>query len=210
MLLLLFLLYLDNNTVYEQFNASFSNDGFISKAFYTSYIHNDTTWFMGKKSSFTNGVLISKIYDKHRIIIKGEYLQLENGYELLVNDVSTDSKNAIFTIYKNDKIIKTDILNSGETFTYNRKIDNKDVPVIVLHVDAIFRGMNESLVEADIIQYTDNTNKISVGDVFGLFKVSEISSGKIVLKNKKSITMPLNKDTDILEDYLKFKVEENE
>ena len=199
---------LDNNTVYEQFNASFSNDGFISKAFYTSYIHNDTTWFMGKESSFTNGVLISKIYDKHRIIIKGEYLQLENGYELLVNDVSTDSKNAIFTIYKNDKIIKTDILNSGETFTYNRKIDNKDVPVIVLHVDAIFRGMNESLVEADIIQYTDNTNKISVGDVFGLFKVSEISSGKIVLKNKKSITMPLNKDTDILEDYLKFKVEE--
>ena len=199
---------LDNNTVYEQFNASFSNDGVISKAFYTSYIHNDTTWFMGKESSFTNGVLISKIYDKHRIIIKGEYLHLENGYELLVNDVSTDSKNAIFTIYKNGKIIKTDILNSGETFTYNRKIDNKDVPVIVLHVDAIFRGMNESLVEADIIQYTDNTNKINVGDVFGLFKVSEISSGKIVLNNKKSITMPLNKDTDILEDYLKFKVEE--
>lgn len=199
---------LDNNTVYEQFNASFSNDGVISKAFYTSFIYNDTTWFMGKESSFTNNVLISKIYDKHRIIIKGEYLQLENGYELLVNDVSTDSKNAILTIYKNGKILKNDVLGLGETFTYNRKIDNNDVPVIMLNVEAIFRGTNESLVEADIIQYTDYTKKISVGDVFGLFKVSEITPEKIVLKNRNSITMPLNKDTDVLEDFLKFKVED--
>jgi hypothetical protein len=105
---------LDNNTVYEKFEAAFSGNGVISTAKYTAYIHNNTTWFMGQKSLVFDGILTSCILDTEQMLLLGEALPLKNDYKLLLNDISSDSNGALLTLYKNDRIVEQELLYSGE------------------------------------------------------------------------------------------------
>jgi ABC-type antimicrobial peptide transport system ATPase subunit len=60
-----------------------------------------------------------------------------------------------------------------------------------------------------IEQYTDNTGQLKVNDKYGSFKITEVNSNRIVLQNTEKITMPLNKVTTILDNHLKFQMEES-
>jgi len=200
---------LDNDTVYEKFEATFSNDGEISTAKYTAYIHDNTTWFMGQKSLIFDGVLTSCIFDSQQMLYVGEALLLKEGYSLLLSDISHDSNSALLTLYKNDRVIEQQLLNTGETLDHTKKISDADITVTSVTVKSIFRGANTNIAQVDIKQYTDNADQLKVNDKYGSFKIILVDQNKIVLQNTEKITMPLNKVTTILDNYLKFQVEKS-
>ena len=199
---------LDNNTVYEKFEASFSGDGMISTATYTAYIHDNTTWFMGQESLVFDSVLTSRILDTEQLLQLGEALPLKNDYKLLLNDISRDSNNALLILYNNDRIVKQELLYSGETMEHTKKIGDAEFIVVSVTINSIY-GTDTSAVQADIEQYTDNTGQLKVNDKYGSFKITKVNSNRIVLENTEKITMPLDKVTTILDNYLKFQMEES-
>jgi hypothetical protein len=195
---------------YESFTASFSADGEIGSATYTVYIHNGTTWFMGEEYNVFGKVLTKKIFDDHVSIQTDKPLKLADGYVLSLKDVSERSSSAMLVLKKNGKIVKSDVVEKRDVFSYDKKIGGKNIPVITAKIDGILRGRKEGLVTMNLKQYSDNPFEIKSGDKYDSFEVDQINSNKITLKLSKKISISKNTVVNVLGEYLKFQVKNDE
>ncbi len=199
----------ENDISYESFTASFSADGVIGSATYTAYIHNGTTWFMGEEYNVFGRVLTKKIFDDKVSIHTDKPLRLSDGYVLSLKDVSERSSSAMLDLKRNGKTVKSDVVEKGDVFSYDKKIGGRNIPVITAKIDGILRGRKESLVTMNLKQYS-NHFEIKPGDKYGSFKVSQINSTQITLELNKKISISKKSVVNVLGDYLKFQVKNDE
>lgn len=149
------------------------------------------------KSSRLAKILIDNgtgVFEK-KSLYDGETWEMEEGYNLTVRSVDMRASpiRAQLVLSKNDVELDEKWLSQGSTYTYTGKnsSEKNDLPVFVTYLDSVFSGT----AAPDLIQlqYTwlvsDNVTEIKKGDSLGVFSVTRVEPGYIVLKNDRAIDL---------------------
>ncbi len=85
-------------------------------------------------------------------------------------------------------------------------MDKSDIPIIVAHIDKVFRGMETNSVFIEgLFQISDSFTTIEEGDTYGIMEVKTFSSSSIVLENEDDFSLGKGDTLNIMGD-IKFKV----
>ncbi|OPY45985.1 MAG: PEGA domain protein [Methanosaeta sp. PtaU1.Bin016] len=95
---------------------------------------------------------------------------------------------------------------------YMYKVDigsEKDVPIIVAHVQSVFRSAESDLATVDgIFQVSDSAESVEEGEIHGKMKVESLADDGITMQNDGSISLGRNRIIEIMEN-LKIEVADN-
>lgn len=182
--------------------------------------------FMGDKyfagsgaGSLMRGGNLSKILmdnDDRENYRVGQYITLEEGYAVRIDQIDVNGNAALLVVEKDGKSVSSSVVNaSGNgTFIYEKNISNVKVPFIMIHVSSVFMGSESSLVTVDgIFQISDNLTRLESGTKIDKMEIRSVSATTIVMRNEDSVS--LSQDTEVTlmgkmkfivadTDYLKF------
>ncbi|PPA79930.1 MAG: Nickel uptake substrate-specific transmembrane region [ANME-2 cluster archaeon HR1] len=106
--------------------------------------------------------------------------------------------------------IKSDIINDDSTYTHTKEVDDEDVPVIAIHIDNIFRGMEtNSIFVNGIFQISEDFKKIEEGDSYGNMEIDSVTKNYIKMSNDGSMTLGKGDTISIMGD-IKIKVADDD
>ena len=136
----------------------------------------------------------------------GESWELGKGYNLTVNQIDVDGEKVWFSLDKDGEELESGVVEddgtvAGQTFTAKADFgDADDQLYFITYVDSVFQGSVDSIA---VFKYTwlidkDNVMVIENGDEYQGLEVKEANEDGLVLKNKDSITLHLDKD---IKDY---------
>jgi len=184
----------------------FQSIGFMGDTYFAGYESNS---FVSSDRSLIEEGKLSKILideDKKYTLHIGNSLTLEEGYSLRIDEISREGDALMLALLKNGEEISTDIASEGDTYLYEVDVDGTDIPIIVAHIDSIFRGMETSSVFIDgLFQISDSFTTVEKGDSYGIMEVTSFSSSSIVLKNDDDFSLSRGDTIDIMGN-IKFKV----
>jgi len=184
---------------------TFQSIGFMGKTYFAGYKSN--SFVSSDRSLIKEGKLSEILIDedkKHTLHI-GNSLTLEKGYSLRIDEISRDGGALMLALLKDGDEISTDIASEGDTYIYEVDVDGTDIPIIVAHIDGVFRGMETNSVFIDgLFQISDSFTTVEIGDTYGIMKVTK-TSPSIVLENEDSFSLSEGDTIDIMGD-IKFKV----
>ncbi|HII00873.1 TPA: hypothetical protein HA351_04225 [Methanosarcinaceae archaeon] len=137
-----------------------------------------------------------------KTIKSGESWELGKGYTLTVHQVDVDGNKVWFSLYKDGDeiesgIIETDGTVESQVFTATADFgDADDQLYFMTYVDKVFMGAVDSLA---VFKYTwlidkDNVMLIKTGDEYQGLEVDTAEASEIILTNKDTITLDLDKD----------------
>jgi len=185
---------------------TFQSIGFMGDTYFAGYESNS---FVSSDRSLIEEGKLSKILideDKKYTLHIGNSLTLEEGYSLRIDEISREGDALMLALLKNGEEISTDIASEGDTYLYEVDVDGTDIPIIVAHIDSIFRGMETSSVFIDgLFQISDSFTTVEKGDSYGIMEVTSFSSSSIVLENDDDFSLSKGDTIDIMGD-IKFKV----
>lgn len=219
---------LTSGTSYEKLVMNFSSNGSVNigEATYTLSISSTgSTAFLGKQYQSLNHLnsptampsLLSEVwFSSKKILGINQSIAMGEGYEINLKDVmgkETGTASALLEFKKDGKTLVEQIVSPQEIFNYKKKINGKKYPVMKGKVDWVFsvkssNGSKTPVYNASIsglTQYSENPIEIKVGDKYGEFEVTGISSKSIILKNTVAINFPLDTDVPILNGFMKFR-----
>ncbi len=186
----------------------FQSIGFMGKTYFAGYESNSLPDISSARSLIKEGKLSEILLDedkKHTLHI-GNSLTLEEGYSLRIDEISREGGTLMLALLKDGKEISTDIVNEGDTYIYEVEVDKTDIPIIVAHIDGVFRGMETNSVFIDgLFQISDSFTTIEKEDSYGIMEVTSFSSSSIELKNEDSFSLSEGDTIDIMGE-IKFKV----
>ncbi len=164
----------------------FQSIGFMGDTYFAGYKSGSA--FVSSDRSLVDEGKLSKILideDKRHTLYIGNSLPLQEGYSLRIDEISRSGGALMFTILKDGEEIDTDIANEGDNYVYEIEVDKTDIPIIVVHIDSVFRGMETNSVFIDgIFQISESFTTVENGDSYGIMEVTSASSTSIVMKNK--------------------------
>jgi S-layer protein (TIGR01567 family) len=185
---------------------TFQSIGFMGDTYFAGYKSNS---FVSSDRSLIKEGKLSKILideDKKHTLYVGNSLTLEEGYSLRIDEISRDGGALMLALLKDGEEISTDIAGEGDTYIYEVDVDRTDIPIIVAHIDRVFRGMETNSVFIDgLFQISDSFTTVEKGDTYGIMEVKSFSSSSIVLENEDSFSLSKGDTVNIMGD-IKFKV----
>lgn len=192
----------------------FSKDGYTEKnnATYISTFDEEMKgWFLGKwykslkpdKADLISRVLMD---DGEKVLRANESWNLPEDYSLTYL-MSEKSNLVLLRLMKNNNIVEESVIEKGNSFEYKKNINGIYVVLFKARVAGFLGGNDTSILKLEnIYQYSDEPLEIKVGDTYGEFEVSRITSNKIELKNAIDITFSPGGITSILDGTIKFKM----
>jgi len=184
----------------------FQSIGFMGDTYFAGYESN--SFVSSDRSLIEEGKLYKILIDEDKkyTLHIGNSLTLEEGYSLRIDEISREGDALMLALLKNGEEISTDIASEGDTYLYEVDVDGTDIPIIVAHIDSIFRGMETSSVFIDgLFQISDSFITVEKGDSYGIMEVTSFSSSSIVLENDDDFSLSKGDTIDIMGD-IKFKV----
>jgi len=198
-------------TYYESLELNFSGDGFIDtgNATYTSKITSNTTAFFGKRYKVLEDGLLSEnlISVGTRDLQRGNDYYLGNDYKLVLQGLNNNS--VLLELDKNSFPVTTKSVEEGSKFNFTTRINGTEYVILEGTVDRVLDSKDPLVSLSSVNQYSDTPLKINLGDNYGKFEVTSISSKKIELKNRMPISMKPGEYVIFLEGLVDFKVADN-
>ncbi|MFQ6063194.1 MAG: S-layer protein domain-containing protein, partial [Methanosarcinales archaeon] len=197
--------------------GSYEVIGFMAEKYFAGYKKDQSEVISKDKSMVSNGQL-SKILidsDAEYTISVGNSLNLKQGYKLKMVQIDLNGNKVQLALYKNGNKVDTTIITPTDlksaTYVYKKKVGSMDeLPLILVHINYVFRGTTENMVSIDgIFQITEEYISINTGDDFGIMEVTRVDSSGITMKNDGSFTLGKDDTISIMGD-LKFKVADND
>ena len=181
--------------------------GFMGDTYFAGYLE-ESSFISSDRSLIKEGKLSKILIDedkKHTLHI-GNSLTLEEGYSLRIDEISREGDALMLALLKDGEEISTDIASEGDTYLYEIDVDGTDIPIIVAHIDRVFRGMETNSVFIDgLFQISDSFTTVEKGDSYGIMEVTSFSSSSIVLENEDSFSLDRDDTINIMGE-IKFKV----
>ncbi len=200
-----------SGTYYESLELSFSEDGFIEtgEAIYTSRISSGSTAFFGKKYKVLEDGLLSESLVSYgsRDLQKGNDFDLGNGYKLVLQGINGDY--ALLEFQKNSVPVTTESVEQGSKFSFKTRIEGTEYVILEGTLDKVLDSKDPVVRLTSVNRYSDMPLKLEVGDEYGKFEVTAITSKYIELKNSVPIRLQLGDYAPILEDLIDFQVADN-
>lgn len=197
-----------SGTYYELLDLYFSDDGFIDtgNATYTSKITSGSTAFFGKKYKVLEDGLLSENLVSYgsRDLQQGNDFDLGNGYKLVLQGINGNS--ALLELQKNFLPVTTESLEEGSKFNFTTKIEGTEYVILEGTLDRVLDSKDPIVSLTSVNQYSDTPLKIKVGDQYGKFEVTAVTSKNIELKNRMPIRMQPGDYVTVLDDLIYFRV----
>jgi len=197
-----------SGTYYESLDLYFSEDGLIEagNATYTSKITSGSTAFFGKKYKVLEDGLLSEnlISYGSRDLQQGNDFDLGNGYKLVLQGINGDF--ALLELQKDSLSITTKSLEEGSKFNFTTTINGTEYVILEGTLDRVLDSKDPIVSLTSVNQYSDTPIEVNVGDQYGKFEVTEVTSKKIELKNRMPIRMQPGDYVTILDDLIDFRV----
>ena len=187
---------------------SFQSIGFMGEKYFAGYLKASS--FVSDDRSLIKEGKLSKILmdeDKKHTLNIGNSLTLGDGYSVCIDQISLDGDDLMLSILKDGDELSTEIVSEGDNLKYEIEVDKTDIPIIVIHIDKVFAGIERSSVHIDgIFQISDSFTSVEKGDTYGIMEVTKADSSAIELKNKDdSFSLDEDDIIDIMGD-IKIKV----
>ncbi|MDR2944695.1 MAG: hypothetical protein LBU81_06430 [Methanosarcinales archaeon] len=195
-------------------NVSFAYDewneyqivGFMGDKYYAGY---------GSDSLMKNGNLSKVLIDSdesgnYRV---GQYLALEEGYAIKLEQIDVNGNAARLIVEKDGKQVGDGVVNASggnKTFVYEKNISNTKVPFIMIHVNNVFMGSESSLVTIDgIFQISDKLLRLESGSKIDKMEIETVSGDTITMSSSERVS--LNRDSEVtLMGKMKFVVADSD
>ncbi len=187
---------------------TYQSIGFMGDTYFAGYESNSLPDISSARSLIKEEKLSKILIDedeKHTLHI-GNSITLEEGYSLRIDEISRSGDALMLTLLKDGEEITTDIASEGDTYIYEVDVDGTDIPIIVAHIDKVFRGMETNSVFIDgLFQISRSFTTVNKGDTYGIMEVTSVSASSIILKNDDGFTLSSGDTINIMGD-IKFKV----
>jgi S-layer protein (TIGR01567 family) len=191
--------------------------GFMADKYFAGY--NNATVFTDVASVINEGELRKILIDSDdsETIAGGSVLALKDGYELRIKEVDLNGNKVYLSLAKNGEDVDSKVVApSGDakdrTSNYMYKVNigsEKDVPIIVAHIQSVFRGTETDLATVDgLFQVSDTPESVEEGEVHGRMKVETLGDEGITMKNDGSISLGRGRTIEIMEN-LRLEVADN-
>jgi len=175
--------------------------GFMADRYFAGY--NDNTSFVSSSDNLLDESKLSKVLtdnDKRYNVKSGSALKLEEGYEFRITEFSSSGTSIMVGLFKDGGKVKEDIISEDDTFVYEKDLGTaKDMPIIAIHIETVFTGMETSTVIVEgIFQISENYIDVDRGDKFGEMEVIRVSSSGITMENEDSVSLGAGDDFNLM------------
>ena len=191
--------------------------GFMADKYFAGYA-NDTE-FTDEASAINEGQLRKILIDSDddQTIATGSVLPLDEGYELRIKQVDINGNKVYLALARDgteiDSKVVTPASASDRVSNYMYKVDmggEKDVPIVVAHIQSVFRGTETDLATVDgLFQLSDSPESVEEGEVHGRMKVDSLSDQGITMRNDGTITLGRGRTIELMGN-MKFEVADND
>jgi S-layer protein (TIGR01567 family) len=191
--------------------------GFMADKYFAGY---KNTEFTDDASAINEGQLrrILMDSDDSQTIATGSALSLEEGYELRIKQVDLNGNKVYLALAKDGEEVDSKVVtpssdgaDKASNYMYKVTIGSeKDVPIIIAHIESVFRSTESDLATVDaIFQVSDSPESVEEGEVHGRMEVASLDSDGIRMENQDSISLGQGKVIDIMEN-LRIEVADSE
>lgn len=186
--------------------GEFEAIGFLADKYFAGYPDNE---FSDEVSLVSNGELAKVLIDNEekKRVYSGSSLLLEEGYKLEVKEIDAEGSSVFVSLYKNGSFVDSGTVASNEDYVYKSNIGNiEDVPLIVVHIQDIFKGTETNAVFIKgIFQVSQEYIAIDNKEKYGIMEVTDFSADGIIMKNTDDISLSRDRSIDIMGD-MQFQV----
>ena len=197
---------LDSGTSYEALNMYFTNDNYvkIGDATYQATLSSGEIGFLGgvyAPVGRDNVDLLSLILlnDEDKSLRLREPYLLRDGYILTFWDITNDG--ALLELTRNGVMVDSNIFSEGRTVAFNTVYGNEEITFFECKIESI---VGEMILLKDIRQYSQTPVQLSVGKLYGDFKITEMTENRIVMENVEPIT--IDDEYTLLDNWIQFDV----
>ena len=172
--------------------GSYQVIGFMAERYFAGYT--DDTEFADDSVSLISDGILSEVLrddDDEVSLFAGSSLELEEGYELEVDEVDLNGDSVMVTLTQNGDDVDTGIVSSNDEYVYEKDIGtDDDVPIIVVHFNNIFQGTESNAVFIEgIFQISEDYIELESGDSYGKMEIKSLNSDEITMENSDGITL---------------------
>lgn len=178
--------------------------GFMADKYFAGYTTNSSISDNKPISAIANGQLQKIIFDDDNktAIYVGSTLTLGEGYVLQMKevDVGAGTGQIWIVLLKDGNEVDNSVITAGNDYIYTKKVGTvSNFPIIAVHFDTVFRGteVNAAFVRG-IFQVSEIQNSVRSGDTYGVMEISGVSSDKITMDNKDSISLTTGGSIDLM------------
>jgi len=140
----------------------------------------------------------------------GAVLELGSGYTIIVDQIDVDGNKAYLKFFSDGKEVNSSIINTKNEYSdwifSDKVLGESNVQIIRIHVNDVFQGTQDSLVEIKGIWLMDyaNASQIKADDKFGVFKCKGVISNVLEFTLDSNFTINSKMDMNIANNmYLK-------
>lgn len=191
--------------------------GFMADKYFAGY--NNATVFTDEASAINEGELRKVLIDSDdsQTIAGGSVLALKDGYELRIKEVDLNGNKVYLSLAKNGEEVDSKVVtpsgnveDRSSNYRYEVNVGSeKDVPIVVAHIQSVFKGTETDLATVDgLFQVSDSPESVEEGEVHGRMKVETLGDDGITMKNDGSISLGRGRTIEIMEN-LKLEVADN-
>jgi S-layer protein (TIGR01567 family) len=192
--------------------------GFMADKYFAGF--NNETKFTDEVSAINEGQLRKVLIDDDdsKTIASGSVLSLEEGYELRIKQVDLNGNKVYLALARDGEEVDSKVVTPSsspgdKSSNYMYKVDigsEKDVPIIIVHVESVFRSTESDLATVDgIFQVSHSPESVEEGEIHGRMKVETLGDDGITMENDGSISLGRDKTIEIMEN-LKFRVADSD
>lgn len=180
--------------------GSFQIIGFMAERYFAGYSGN--TVFTKEVSLISDGQLAKVLIDEddEKSLFTGSSLVLEEGYVLDITEVDLNGNKVFITLKKDGTQVDSTVIAANQDYIYKTRVGSTDdFPLIVVHMNEIFRGTESNAVFVKgVFQVSDNYISVSGSDKYGKMEVQTVSSEKITMENPDVINLNAGKTINVM------------
>ena len=184
--------------------GSYEVIGFMAEEYFGGYTKDSASVFTSK-DLVSDGMLLKVLKDEdEKYSLKtGSMLELGDGCSLKIVDIDINGDKVIMEFLSDGVSRGTATAKSGETATFETKIDGDKVTILAVYVDNVFQGAESSVVTINgVFQLSENPIKID--DDYKVDSMEVKNYGKegnvyfIEMENHKDITLSNDRNVTLM------------
>ncbi|AGB49966.1 S-layer-related duplication domain protein [Methanomethylovorans hollandica DSM 15978] len=180
--------------------GSFQIIGFMAERYFAGYSGN--TDFTRDVSLIADGQLAKVLIneDDEKSLFTGSSLILEEGYVLDITEIDLNGNKVFVTLKKNGVQVDSTVIASNQDYIYKTRVGSTDdFPLIVVHLENIFRGTETNAVFVrGVFQVSDEYISVQGSDNYGRMRVRTVSDAQITMSNPDVINLNAGKTINIM------------
>jgi S-layer protein (TIGR01567 family) len=187
--------------------GSYQVVGFMAEKYFAGYSGTDPDVVDNEVSLINEGQLRRVLIDsdEENSISSGSALSLEDGYELRIKEIDINGNKVYLSLAKDGDEIDSKVVSpdgaGSSTYKYEVDVGGKDTPIIMAHIQNVFRGTETDLVTVDgIFQLADTYASVESGDKYGEMEVDTVSDTEITMTNEDSMSLRKGSTREIFGD----------